>query len=69
MTVESYRSLYYIIAFLSDVGEELSGDEEEGEEDAADNIEDYMNEEKAKLELAKQAILSDKTLIAGVSYL
>jgi len=47
-------------------GEDLSGDEEDGEQDGVDNIEQYMNEEKAKLELEKQAILNDKTLIAGV---
>lgn len=50
-------------------GELLSGDEEgsDGDDDGEGNVENYINEQMAKLETEKQAILSNKTLIAGVS--
>lgn len=56
----------FIGLFLVDLGEELSEDEEEGEEE---NAEEYMATEQKKLESEKQAILSDKSIIAEVHWL
>lgn len=47
------------------LGEELSEDEDEVE-DEAENAEEFMATEQKKLESEKQAILSNKTIIAEV---
>ena len=70
MVLKMKMTVGEIMLHLSIIGEIISGSEEEDDEEAETNEEDaeaYMQEQQAKLEDEKNAILNNQNMLQSVS--